>query len=74
MSKILEKSEKKLKNPTKKKLFSQRSKHFDDVFFAKKNAFLLVLLIEEISLQPELSSPPRLRIQGVTLSVTQEQL
>ena len=30
----------------------------------QKNAILLVLPIEEISLRPELSSPPRLRIQG----------
>ena len=30
----------------------------------KKNAILLVLPIEEISLQPELSSPPCFRIQG----------
>ena len=29
-----------------------------------KNAILLVLPIEEISLRPELSSPPRFRIQG----------
>ena len=37
-------------------------------FFAKKkpttNAILLILSIEEISLWPELSSPPRFRIQG----------
>ena len=31
---------------------------------AEKNAILLVLPIEEISLQTELSSPPRFRIQG----------
>ena len=30
----------------------------------KKNAILLVLPIEEISLRPELSSSPRFRIQG----------
>ena len=30
----------------------------------KKNAILLVLPIEDISLQPELYSPPHLRIQG----------
>ena len=30
----------------------------------KKNAILLVLPIEEISLRPELSSPARFRIQG----------
>ena len=30
----------------------------------KKNAIILVLLIEEISHRPELPSPPRFRIQG----------
>ena len=30
----------------------------------KKNSILLVLPIEEISLEPELSSPARFRIQG----------
>ena len=35
-------------------------------------AILLVLPIEEISLQPELSSPPCFRIQGGSLSVTEE--
>ena len=38
-----------------------------NIFFfmqRKKNAFLLVLVIEEIGFQPELSSPPRFRIQG----------
>ena len=29
------------------------------IFFLQKNAILLVLLIKEISLRPELSSPPR---------------
>ena len=33
-------------------------------FRPKKNAIPLVLPIEEISLRPELSSPPRFRIQG----------
>ena len=33
-------------------------------FHRKKNAILLVLPIEEISLRPELSSPTRFRIQG----------
>ena len=32
-------------------------------FFAEKNAFLLVLLFEEISLRPELSSQSRFRIK-----------
>ena len=40
----------------------------------KKNAILLVLPIEEISLRPELSSPARFRFQGGgTLSVTEEE-
>ena len=41
----------------------------------KKNPILLVLPFEEISIWPELSSPPYFRIQGGggTLSVTQEQ-
>ena len=30
-----------------------------------KNAIILVLLIEEISLRPELTSPPRFRFQGI---------
>ena len=30
----------------------------------KKNAIILVLPFKEISLRPELSSPPRFRIQG----------
>ena len=35
------------------------------------NAILLVLPLQEISLRPELSSPPRFRIQGVgTVSFT----
>ena len=36
----------------------------------EKNAFLLVLPIEEISLQPELSSSARFRIPGGTLIIT----
>ena len=55
------------KNP-KKSLFFQKSENFENVFFSaeKKNvkAILLVLPIEEISHRPELSSPPRFRIQG----------
>ena len=39
----------------------------------KKNAILLVLPIEEISLQPELSSPPHFRTQGGSLNVTEQQ-
>ena len=37
---------------------------------AKKNAFRLVLPNEEISLRLELSSSPRFRIQGGTVSIT----
>ena len=33
-------------------------------FFCKKNIFFLVLPFEEISIRPELSSPPCFRIQG----------
>ena len=42
--------------------------------FAKKNAILLIRPIEEISLQPELSSQLRFRIQGGggTVSMTHE--
>ena len=57
----------------KKSLFSKKSENFEIFSFAKrkKNAILLVLPIREISLQPELSSPPRFRIQGVcSTSVT----
>ena len=45
------------------------------VLLKKKNAIPLVLPIEEISFQPELSSPPRFRIQGGRgpLSVTHQQ-
>ena len=34
------------------------------IFCCQKNPILSVFLIEEISLQPELSCPPRLKIQG----------
>ena len=33
-------------------------------FLAEKNAIILVLPVEEISLRPELSAPPRFRFQG----------
>ena len=39
---------------------------------SEKNAILLVLPFEEISIRPELSSPPRFRIQGGSTSVTDE--
>ena len=35
-------------------------------FGEKRNAIILVLPIEEISLRPDLSSPARFRIQGVS--------
>ena len=36
----------------------------------KKSAVQLLLPIKKIGLQPQLSSPPRIRIQGGSLSVT----
>ena len=51
----------------KNHFFSKNLKILKIFFFRrkiKKNAIPLVLLIEEISLRPELSSPPRFRIQG----------
>ena len=54
----MEKSKKKLKNP----LFSKILKFFKEKkFLAQKKS---IPSIEEISLWPELSSPPRFRIQG----------
>ena len=38
-----------------------------------KNPLPLPLPFEEISLRPELSSPPRFRIQGGTLSVMKDE-
>ena len=64
-----------LKNPKKKNAFFKSLKILKKKkFLHKKNAFFIVLLIEEISLQPELSSPTRFRIQGGggTQSVTEE--
>ena len=64
---MVRKSEKMSKNP-KKSLFFKKSENFENIFFCRKkttkNAIILVLPIEEISLRPELSSPPRFRIQG----------
>ena len=59
---MVKKSEKNLK----KSLFFKKSEHFENIYFSakKKIAIPLVLPIEEISLRPELSSPPRFRIQG----------
>ena len=71
-----ERNQKKLKNPKKIKKISKNPKFQKSpknpkknvlrFFFLpkKKNAFPLVLPIEEISLPPELSSPLRFRIQG----------
>ena len=57
--------EKNLEKSIKKKhvFLFKKSKNFEDLF-AKKNAIFLVLQVEEISLRPELSSPPRFGIQG----------
>ena len=53
---------KNLKKSEKKNL--KKFKLFENIFFLqKKNDVLLVLIIEVISLQSELSSPPRFRIQ-----------
>ena len=70
-SENLKKSEKISKNHffSKKKNF-ERKKMFAEK--RKKHAIPLVLPIEEISLRPELSSQPRFRIQGGTLSVTEQ--
>ena len=49
-------------------MFFSKNLNFLNLFFAekktKKNAILLVLPSDEISVQPELSSPPCYRIQG----------
>ena len=57
---------KNLKKSQKITFFQKIWKFWKYFFFAekKKNAILLVLPNEEISLRPELSSPPRFRIQG----------
>ena len=62
MVKNLEKSGKISKNHKKKKKNLRRKKIWPKK--KEKNAFLLVLPNEEIWLQPELSTPPRFRIQG----------
>ena len=51
---------------SQKSFFFNKSKFFENSVFSpkKKNAILLVLPIEEISLWPELSTPPCFRIQG----------
>ena len=59
-AKNLEKSQKSLK------------KNQIEKFLSKKNAFLLVLPNVETSLWPELSGPAPFRIQGDTLSVTED--
>ena len=53
----------KLHHKMSKNLKSQKSQK-NHLFQNKKNAILLVLPNEEISLRPELSRPPRFRIQG----------
>ena len=51
--------------PHNNQLFFKKSENFENIFFvAEKKESLLVLPNEEISLRPELSSPPRFRIQG----------
>ena len=55
------------KNPkkNKKNYCNKKSEYSKNIFcLPEKNAIILVLPIEEISLRPELSSPPCLRIQG----------
>ena len=68
MSKNFKKSDnlKQFQKIQKNHIFSKNLKILKNFFFAekKKNAILLVLPNEEISLRPELSSPPRFRIQG----------
>ena len=47
--------------------FFKQSENFEEkknILQKEKNAILLVKPIEEISLRPELSTPPRFRIQG----------
>ena len=46
------------------KILKKLEKSFFFVEKKKENGILLVLEIEEISLRPELSRPPRFRIQG----------
>ena len=48
----------------KKYFFSKKSENVGINFFAKQNAILLVLPIEEFSLQPKLCSPPPFQISG----------
>ena len=55
---------KKISKIWKNHLFSKKSQNLKEKkkFPWKKNAILLVLLFEEISLRPELSSPPHLEL------------
>ena len=58
---------KRFQNSEKKSYFFQKNQKFWKViFFAEKeeNAIVLVLPFVDISLRPELSSPPHFRIQG----------
>ena len=61
-------------NTSQKITFLKKNlKIFKNFFLQKKNAILLVLIIEEISLWPELSSPPPVsEYRGVGLSVTEK--
>ena len=61
--------EKKIQKNLKKSLQKETEK-FENIFLPKKNATLLVLLVDEISLWPELPSPAHFRIQEGPLSVT----
>ena len=58
------------KNLKKKKSFLFKKSEILKYLFCWKNAVLLVLPKEEISLQPELSRPSRFRTQGGSLCVT----
>ena len=64
MVKKIRKSEKIAKNYffLKKFFFLKKKKNFDQK--KKKNAILLVFQYQEDGIRPELSSPPRFRIQG----------
>ena len=75
----MKQSIKNLKNPKHVKNWQKKSKNWeksiksqkitwqkkiDKYFFAEKNALILDLLFEEISIWPELSNPPHIWIQG----------
>ena len=61
--------EKNSKSEEKNRYFFNKIENFENIFFPwRKNMLFLVLPIEEISLWPELSIPPRFRIQGGTVA------